>query len=61
LWRVLRAPGDTVQAGDTVAIVEAMKTEIAVAAAATGVVREVRVSPGTPVQAGQVLAIVEER
>jgi len=61
LWRVLRASGEAVEAGDAIAIVEAMKTEIAVTAAAAGIVREIRVSPGTPVQAGQVVAVLEER
>jgi urea carboxylase len=60
LWRVLRVPGDKVSEGDPVAIVEAMKTEINVAAISSGVVREIRVAPGAAVQPGQVLAIVEE-
>jgi urea carboxylase len=60
LWRVLRAPGDAIAEGDLVAIVEAMKTEINVAAPSAAVVREIRVAPGAAVQAGQILAIVEE-
>jgi urea carboxylase len=60
LWRVLRAPGDAIAEGDAVAIVEAMKTEINVAAPSAGVVRELRVAPGAAVQPGQVLAILEE-
>jgi urea carboxylase len=60
LWRVLRAPGDVIAEGDSVAIVEAMKTEINVAAPSAGIVRELRVAPGAAVQPGQVLAIVEE-
>jgi urea carboxylase len=61
LWRILRGPGETVAEGEAVAIVEAMKTEISVAAPAAGVVREVRISAGAPVQPGQLLAILEER
>jgi urea carboxylase len=61
LWRVLRTPGETVADGETVAIVEAMKTEINVLASGPGVVREIRVAPGSPVLPGQVLAVVEER
>jgi urea carboxylase len=60
LWRVLRAPGDKIDEGDAVAIVEAMKTEINVTALSSGVVREVRVSPGAPVQPGQLLAVLQE-
>jgi urea carboxylase len=61
LWRVLRAPGESVREGDAVAIVEAMKTEISVLAAGSGVVREVRVAPGSAIQPGQVVAVLEER
>jgi biotin carboxyl carrier protein len=56
---VLRNPGDRVFAGDAVAIVEAMKTEISVTSDADGVVREVRVASGAAVQPGQVLAVLE--
>jgi urea carboxylase len=60
LWRVLRATGDRIAEGDPVAIVEAMKTEINVAAMSGGIVREIQVTPGAAVQPGQILAIVEE-
>jgi urea carboxylase len=60
LWRILRAPGDRVEEGDPVAIVEAMKTEISVAAVASGTVRELRATPGAALQAGQILAVLEE-
>jgi urea carboxylase len=61
VWKVLCAPGDTVAEGDHIAILEAMKTEISVAAPAGGVIREVLAVPGAPVQPGQVLAVIEER
>ena len=32
IWKVLVAPGDTVQAGQTLIIVEAMKMELAIVA-----------------------------
>ena len=60
LWRILRAPGDRVDEGDPVAIVEAMKTEISVAAAASGTMRELRAAPGAALQAGQILAVLQE-
>jgi urea carboxylase len=59
LWRVLRAPGDAVGAGEPVAIVEAMKTEISVTAPAGGVVRELRAAAGAAVMPGQILAVLE--
>jgi urea carboxylase len=60
LWRILRAPGDRLAEGEPAVLVEAMKTEISVAASAAGVVREVRAAPGQPVRPGQVLMICDE-
>jgi urea carboxylase len=59
LWRILRAVGDRVAEGDPALLVEAMKTEITVAAPSGGVVREVRAEPGQPVRPGQVLMVCE--
>jgi urea carboxylase len=60
LWRILRAPGDRLAEGEPAVLVEAMKTEISVAASAAGVVREVRAAPGQPVRPGQVLLVCDE-
>ena len=46
------APGDTVAAGQRVAVVEAMKMETAITAPSDGVVEEVFVTPNTQVDAG---------
>jgi biotin carboxyl carrier protein len=43
-----------------VVVVEAMKTEIVVAATAAGRVQSLLVAPGAPVMPGQILAFVEE-
>ncbi|MGH8987435.1 MAG: acetyl/propionyl/methylcrotonyl-CoA carboxylase subunit alpha [Acidimicrobiales bacterium] len=59
ILRVLVVPGDTVQAGQTICILEAMKMENAISAERDGVVKEVRVAPGEPVGAGDVVAVVE--
>ncbi len=59
LWKLLKGPGDRVGAGEVLAIVEAMKTEISVAATTGGVVRELLTAPGRPVQPGQTLAVVQ--
>ena len=59
VWEISVQPGDAVQPGDKVVVVEAMKMEIAIASDETGVVREVLCAKGSPVKAGQVLAVVE--
>jgi acetyl/propionyl-CoA carboxylase alpha subunit len=56
--RVLVEPGAAVVAGRALVVLEAMKMEHTVAAAADGVVTEVRVGPGDQVETGQVLAVV---
>ena len=53
------APGDVVEAGDTVMLLESMKMEIPVLVEVAGVVREVRVVPGDLIQEGDVLAVLE--
>lgn len=58
LVRVLVAPGDTVQVGQGLAVVEAMKMENEVASPAAGVVSEVRAAAGSSVEAGGVLVVV---
>jgi acetyl-CoA/propionyl-CoA carboxylase biotin carboxyl carrier protein len=59
ILKVLAAAGDRVEAGDPVAILEAMKMETHVAATTTGVVTAVNVEPGAIVESGQVIALVE--
>ncbi len=58
LVRVLVAPGDTVQAGQRLAVVEAMKMENEVASPAAGVVSDVRAAAGDSVESGAVLVVV---
>ena len=52
------AAGDPVRAGQTLAVIDAMKMEHTVAAPETGWVAELRVAAGDQVQEGQVLAVV---
>ena len=56
--RVLVEPGDTVQAGQGLVVVEAMKMENEVASPAAGVVSEVRAAAGSSIEAGGVLVVV---
>jgi urea carboxylase len=59
LWKFLAEPGGHVRAGDTVAIIESMKMEIAVAAPVSGRLRSLNSSPGRTVRAGEILAVME--
>lgn len=51
--------GDTIQAGQTVVIIEAMKTFNEIPAPRSGVVKAIMVDNGTPVEYGDVLLIIE--
>jgi urea carboxylase len=58
VWKVLVAPGDTVEEGQTVAILEAMKMETAVPSPISGTLAELRCSEGQEVRPGQLLMVV---
>jgi acetyl-CoA/propionyl-CoA carboxylase biotin carboxyl carrier protein len=57
--KVLVAVGDTVEVGQTICVLEAMKMENAVNAEKAGVVKEIRVSAGDSVGGGDTVAVVE--
>ena len=59
VWQVLVKPGQSVEAGEKLVILEAMKMEIPVVAAAAGVVTDVLCAPGKQVAPGQALCLVE--
>jgi urea carboxylase len=61
VWKLATKVGSVIQAGDPVVVVEAMKTEIAVAATAAGTVQSLLVAPGAAVMPGQILAFVADR
>jgi acetyl/propionyl-CoA carboxylase alpha subunit len=54
--KVLVAPGDRVEKGQDLLVVEAMKMEFKIAAPSAGVVAAIPVAAGDPCDAGQVLA-----
>jgi acetyl-CoA carboxylase carboxyltransferase component len=58
--QVLAEPGDIVRAGRPVVILESMKMEHEVLAAASGTIREVAVAPGDTVAAGDQLLVIED-
>ncbi len=53
-------PGDAVNAGDVVLVIEAMKMELALKAPRDGVLADVRATPGEFVEADAVLATLEQ-
>jgi acetyl-CoA carboxylase biotin carboxyl carrier protein len=59
VWKVVAAPGDSVDDGDTLVILESMKMEIPVLAEQAGVVAEIAVNEGDVVQEGDLIARVE--
>nr|WP_263971566.1 biotin/lipoyl-binding carrier protein [Leptolyngbya ohadii] len=58
VWQVLVQPGDRVEEGDRLIILEAMKMEITVEAEKSGTITEVFCRPGQTVTAGQLLAAI---
>jgi len=60
LWQVCVVPGQTVSAGETLAILESMKMEIPLTAPRAGIVKDVRLQPGSAVRAGQRVLVLEE-
>jgi biotin carboxyl carrier protein len=61
VWKVSVAVGDAVSEGDTIVILESMKTEIPVEAPHAGTVVELLVSEGGSVGEGDVIAVVDRR
>ena len=59
VWKIEVKPGDQVDEGDTVAILESMKMEMPVEAEDPGTVKEIRCEEGQSVQEGDVLVVLE--
>jgi acetyl-CoA/propionyl-CoA carboxylase biotin carboxyl carrier protein len=57
--KILVAEGDTVEVGQAICILEAMKMENNVIAEKAGTVRELRVQPGQAVGAGDTVAVID--
>ena len=59
VWKVEVAVGDRVAAGDTLLILESMKTELPVEAPEGGRVKQILVAEEAAVVEGQVLVVIE--
>lgn len=57
--RLLVSEGDTVEAGQGIIVVEAMKMQNEMKAPRGGVVKSLKVTPGATVTAGELLALIE--
>jgi acetyl-CoA carboxylase biotin carboxyl carrier protein len=60
VWKIEVKPGDEVEAGDTVAILESMKMEMPVETDDEGVVETIHVSEGQAVKEGDLLVTLKE-
>ncbi len=59
VWKIECAVGDTIEEGDTVAILESMKMEMPVEAEDDGTVTEILCTEGQAVSEGDVLVVLE--
>jgi biotin carboxyl carrier protein len=57
--RVLVAVGDTIEAGQGLIVVEAMKMQNEMKSPKTGIVVEIKTKPGATVAAGEILIVIE--
>jgi len=59
VFQVTAKPGERLQAGDPIIVLESMKMEIPVEAPRAGSVKEIRVHEGQTIQEGETVAIFE--
>jgi pyruvate carboxylase subunit B len=59
VWKILKAPGDSVAEGEQIMILEAMKMEIDIVAERAGVIKSIDVKVNDAVVDGQLLATME--
>ena len=60
VWKLRAKPGDRVESGDTLILIESMKMEIPVITEDAGTVKEILVKENDPVAEGQVVAVLED-
>jgi acetyl-CoA carboxylase biotin carboxyl carrier protein len=59
VWKIEIEPGQEIEEGDTVVILESMKMEMPVETEDPGTVKEIRCEEGQSVQEGDVLVVLE--
>ncbi|CAA6814599.1 MAG: Pyruvate carboxylase subunit B (biotin-containing) (EC [uncultured Sulfurovum sp.] len=59
VWKILKNPGDSVNEGEQIMILEAMKMEIDIVAEKSGVIKSIEVNTNDAVVDGQLLATME--
>jgi len=60
VWKLKAKPGDKLESGDTLILIESMKMEIPVITEDAGTVKEILVKENDPVAEGQVVAVLED-
>ncbi len=60
VWKLKVQPGDKLEGGDTLILIESMKMEIPVITEDGGTVTEILVKENDPVTEGQVVAVLED-
>ena len=60
VWKIEKKPGDAVQPGDVLLILESMKMEMPVEAPEAGTVAEIRCKETEAVSEGQVLVVLKK-
>lgn len=59
IWKILAEPGQRVEVGETLVVIESMKMELEVKAHKSGVVDEILCSPGNAVKSGQPMLVMQ--
>lgn len=59
VWKIIVKPGDSVESGQDIVILESMKMEIPIGAEISGTVSEIKVNEGDFVNEGDVIAVIE--
>jgi len=60
VWKLKAGPGDKLESGDTLVLIESMKMEIPVITEDGGTVREILVRENDPVAEGQIVAVLDD-